>query len=363
MHSGFLASILLPTPSDPTIALLVGIVAAFGSMACWVFTSIAFTIAGRRWGSTTINVTRSLIAAVVLLLMVRLLLGRWIPIDSGDQLLWLALSGIAGLAVGDQLMFSAFNLAGPRRTLLVLNLAPVVTALFAWPILGESLMPLSWIGMAITLAGIGWVTLERSQGTGPASSVEHASKIRLGIALAFFGTLAVSIGNALAKLGMLPAADMDPDQGLVDPLVAQNVRMLFGAAAIVLLAGFAASVGRNIGSTPDPDPEKRPARSTSWLLLLSGTLLGPLAGIWLFLVSVAFVKVAIAATIVALTPVAILPFNRFVEEAPLTRRAILGAIIAVLGVALLAFAEQGDSPVTPDVDDARPDSASLDFPP
>ena len=69
-------------------------------------------------------------------------------------------------------------------------------------------------------------------------------------------------------------------------------------------------------------------------------------------------------TIVALTPVAILPFSRIVEHIPLTRRAVLGAVAAVLGVGLLTFSEH--PPDAADVDH-RDDGGSLkkplDFPP
>lgn len=352
-------TLLFPTPDEPRLRLLLGIGAALGSTACWVFTSIAFTIAGRRYGSTTVNVTRTVISAVVLLIVVRAFAGAWVPIQNGEQILWLALSGVAGLAIGDQLLFTAFNRAGPCRTLLVLNLAPIATSLLAWPILGESLVPLAWMGMVVTIAGIAWVIMERSSEEAEQSCSDVLNP-RLGILLALFGTLAISIGNVLAKLGMVPLGGYPS----VDPLVAQDVRMLVAACAIVLMAASASIIGRNIGSPPEPDGFRRPNRRTAITLLLFGTLLGPLLGIWLFLVSMTVVKLAITTTIVALTPVAILPFSRIVEHIPLTRRAVLGAVAAVLGVALLTFSEH--PPDAADVDhrdDGGSLKKSLDFPP
>jgi drug/metabolite transporter (DMT)-like permease len=353
---------ILPMPDDPGLRMMLGIVAALGSTACWVFTSVAFTIAGRRYGSTTVNVTRCVISAVVLLVVVRLIAGTWFPIDNTEQILWLALSGVAGLAIGDQFLFTAFNRVGPRRTLLVLNLAPIMTALLAWPILGESLVPLAWLGMAVTIMGIAWVILERS----PQHVTESPNSVlydpRLGIILALLGTIAISIGNALAKLGMV--SDTVEMSISVDPLVAQNVRMFVGTASIVLLAAVASIIGRRIGTPREPDASLRPPGRTAIVLLLLGTLFGPLLGIWLFLVSAALVKLAISATIVALTPVAILPFSHIVEGTPLTKRAVLGAVVAVLGVALLTLSEPPPSPSAVDhLDNGSAPQESLDFPP
>ena len=57
---------LIPMPTDPSWQTAMGILAAIGSMACWVFTSLSFTTAGKRFGSTFVNVTRSVLAALIL---------------------------------------------------------------------------------------------------------------------------------------------------------------------------------------------------------------------------------------------------------------------------------------------------------
>ena len=115
--------------------------------------------------------------------------------------------------------------------------------------------------------------------------------------------------------------------------------MLAGAAAIVFMAVIAGACARSIGTPPLPDPSKRPRRSLAIATLLLGTALGPILGIILFLYSAALIKLAVTTTIVALTPVAMLPFSHLVEHSPLTRRAIFGALLGVAGVILLTFSE------------------------
>ncbi|MCH2144963.1 MAG: DMT family transporter [Phycisphaerales bacterium] len=355
---------LIPIPDDPGLHHTLGILSALASMLCWVITSMAFTTAGRRYGTTTVNVTRSLLAMVLILVMVKALSGSFMPFPEDTRLLWLALSGIAGLAIGDQLIFAAFNRIGPRLTLLILNLAPVATALIAWPVLGEPLHMLGWLGMVITIAGVSAVI---SEGDAPKQEkVEGGSMLfnaKLGITLALSGVIAVSIGNVLAKLGMLPATS-DAGQGTgVDPLVAQDARMIAGAVMIVVMACLAGLTGRRIGTPPEPDPSRRPAR---WLAIGSlgvGTILGPVFGIFFFLYSAALIEVGVTATIVALTPVAILPFNRLIEGSNPSTRAIIGAVVGVLGVGMLALGTTPDMDGGEAADGPSTSIESVEFPP
>ena len=355
---------LTALPTEPALVHLLGIGSAVASMVCWVITSMAFTTAGRRYGSTTVNVTRSVLALGILLVTVWILSGRFLPFPSDQRLYWLALSGLFGLAVGDQLIFSAFNRIGPRLTLLMLNLAPVLTALIAWPVIDEPLSILGWLGMGITIAGVSWVITDRNEVSskgriGPTKALYDS---RLGVTLALAGVVAVSIGNVLAKLGMLPSSNADADAGGVDPLIAQDIRMIAGAVTIVIMACCAGALGRRIGSPPEPRVEDRPRPAIAIGAIGIGTILGPVLGIFFFLYSAALIEVAITATIVAVTPIAILPFNRFIEGTRLSKRAILGSFVGVAGVIILAL---GPAAADSDHPDGRPTPAaeSLEFGP
>lgn len=329
------ANELIPLPVDPSTRLLVGILTALGSMACWVITSLSFTTAGKRFGSTSVNVVRSVLAAIFLFFVVKQLSGSFFPYDLSLEIFLLSLSGILGLAVGDQLIFAAFNRAGPRLTLLVLNLVPVATAFLAWPTLGEPLNPFGWLGIFLTIIGVAWVVSDQPKDVQKILKVDANYSPRLGIILALMGVISVSIGNVLAKQGMAPSDGGDR----IGALVAQDVRMLAGAIAIVFMASIAGACAKTIGTPPLPDASKRPRRSLAIATLLLGTALGPILGIILFLYSAALIKLAVTTTIVALTPIAILPFSHLVEHSPVTRKAVYGALLGVAGVILLTFSE------------------------
>ncbi len=114
-----------------------------GLVAALIFawTSVFFTDAGRRLGVTTLNLLR-LLGGTVLLGMTHLaLFGNLWPDAPLSSVLWIGLSGIVGLAIGDSALFRAFTLIGPRRSMLAMASAPVFTVVVAWLLLDEALGP------------------------------------------------------------------------------------------------------------------------------------------------------------------------------------------------------------------------------
>ncbi|PWB71119.1 EamA family transporter, partial [candidate division GN15 bacterium] len=66
-----------------------------------------------------------------------------------------------------------------------------------------------------------------------------------------------------------------------------------------------------------------------------GAVFGPFLGVWSSLVAVSLIETGIAATLNATTPVLIIPTVILVFKEKVTLRAMLGAVVAVIGVALL----------------------------
>ena len=139
-----------------------GQIAAVGTSVLWTFTTLFFTAAGKRVGATVVNATRICFACLLLALTHRYLQGYWVPDIPSQQLLYLAVSGLVGLTIGDQAIIAAFVEIGPRLTLLLTTTAPLWAALFGFVVLGEELPGTAWLGMALTIGGILWVIGERS---------------------------------------------------------------------------------------------------------------------------------------------------------------------------------------------------------
>jgi drug/metabolite transporter (DMT)-like permease len=71
--------------------------------------------------------------------------------------------------------------------------------------------------------------------------------------------------------------------------------------------------------------------------IAGATVLGPVLGVWLSLLAIEHAKTGIAATLMAMVPVFILPLARYVRHEQVSPRAVLGAVIAVAGVAVLVL--------------------------
>jgi drug/metabolite transporter (DMT)-like permease len=278
-----------------------------------------FTLAGRRVGSVVVNRSRLLIATLVLMAIHAALAGgRPLPLDAGGaRWLWLGLSGVVGLALGDAALFQAFVQIGTRLTMLVFALTPVVAAIQARIVFGEILRPVQILAMAVTLAGVAWVVTERAA-NGEGRRERHYLQ---GIGLALAGATGQATGLILARAGL---------QGDFSAFDGNVIRISSAAAAIwiaTLLRGQALPTLRRLRAD-------RPAlRHTAW-----GSLFGPVIGVWLSLVAIRHTSIGVASTLMALPPVFLLPIGRLAFGERVGGRAVLGTLVAMAGVALLFLA-------------------------
>jgi drug/metabolite transporter (DMT)-like permease len=74
---------------------------------------------------------------------------------------------------------------------------------------------------------------------------------------------------------------------------------------------------------------------TALKAMITGTILGPVLGISFSLIAITYAKIGIATTLMSTMPVIMLPIARYYYKEKLTGRAIIGALIAVIGVAIL----------------------------
>ena len=288
-----------------------GELSAFLTACLWSCGALAFASATKRAGSFQVNVTRLVLAAIYLVLLIAL---ARLDVDlSGTQIFNLSISGVVGLSLGDTFLFKAFQEIGARVTMLIMSLAPAIAALFAYFALSETLSVSGVLGIAITLSGVSLVVSDRG-------TVESRIAVTtMGVVYAALAAVGQGTGLVFAKM-----AFRESD---VDGFVATAVRIM---ASLVLLLPFAVMTKRF----------KNPVRMFSqdrkaFLLTALGSVLGPFLGISFSLIAIKHTKVGVAATIMALVPILMLPLVRIIYKEKLTWRAILGAVTAVAGVAVL----------------------------
>jgi len=294
-----------------------GELAALTTAVFWAVSSLAFTRAGRRIGALALNLIRLMMALGFSMLLALLLHGTPLPLDaSAAQWGWLSLSGLVGFVFGDLCLFQAFVLLGPRLALLLMATAPPMTALLGWYMLGETLSLTAIAGMSLTLAGIAWVLLARPAEATPIGQEPRPSSLRRGIWLGLGGALGQAGGLVLSKLGM----------GDYDAFSATQLRILAG------LAGFAA-IYTVIGFWPRFRAaclDRVALRQAAF-----GALLGPFLGVSLSLIAVQRTNTGIAASIMATTPLLVIPLSAWIDHEKIRWPDLAGAVLAIVGVALL----------------------------
>jgi drug/metabolite transporter (DMT)-like permease len=295
----------------------IGELAALATSFFFAMTALIFTQTGRMVGSQVTNRMRLTFALIYLIVLNVILFREPLPFSAASsRWLWLGLSGIIGLSLGDAFLFQALVSVGPRLGTLLLSLAPIFGSIIAWVFFGEILTLLQITGIVLALAGIAWVVLSHEEP--PDTPHGHT---RRGILFGVLAGLGQAVGLVLSKQGMF---------GDFSPFQANAIRML---VAVIFIWAWTALDGK-VRATFMALREKP---RVVWLLAL-GAVVGPLLGVSASLLAVQHAEVGVASTLMALPPVIILPISYFVFKENIGWQAIVGTILAILGVAVLFLA-------------------------
>jgi drug/metabolite transporter (DMT)-like permease len=293
-----------------------GEIAALLTSLCWSLTSVQFTLAGQRLGSGVVNRVRLVLAALFLASVHLLLYGQPLPLDAEPfRWGWLGLSGTVGLVLGDASLFQSFVLIGPRRGMLLMTLVPVISTLLAWGWLGETLLPIEIGAIFLTVGGIAWVVSERQPEV--ETGVESQGRYGVGVLLGAGGALGQALGLVLAKQGLV---------GDFPSLSAALIRMVISVVVIWAFTLVQGQVKTVLGALGD-----RKALGH----VVGGALTGPFAGVWLSMVAVQRAPVGIASTLMALSPIMLIPLSRWAFREQVSPRAVAGTAVALVGAAII----------------------------
>jgi drug/metabolite transporter (DMT)-like permease len=290
-----------------------GELAALGTACCWTATSLAFQAAGRRVGSLPVNLIRLVMAVFLLGAFTWITRGRFLPLDASPHAwIWLSLSGLVGFTIGDLCLFRAFVVVGARVSMLLMTLVPLITTVFGFLVMGEMLSPKELIGMALTIAGVSSVVAERRR-----DANGQMERLPLnGVLLGLGGATGQALGLVLSKYGM----------GSYNAFAATQIRVLAGIvgfAVVFTLIGWWPRVRAALN-------DRKAMGATS-----IGAFFGPFLGVSLSLLAVQYTEAGVAATLMALTPVLIIPASVILYREHVAWPAVIGAAVAVCGSALL----------------------------
>lgn len=297
----------------------IGEIAALLTAMFWTVTALAFEAASKRIGSLIVNLLRLVAGFVFLLIFATFYRGLPLPVDAeASTWFWLILSGFVGFVFGDFCLFQSFVVIGARISMLIMALAPPITALFSWIFLGETMTFWNLIGMMVTVLGIAFVVLSRDgeEGNG---GIFRRLKFNFpvwGLLLAFGGAVGQAGGLVLSKYGMKD----------YDPFASSQIRVMAGIVGFSLIITLRKHWKDLFHATRLPKP---------MLQLTTGAFFGPFLGVSFSLMAVQHANMGVAATLMAITPVLIIVPSIFLNKEKVTMKEIIGAVVAVIGVGIL----------------------------
>lgn len=295
-----------------------GELAALLTAAFWTVTSLSFESAGKKVGSLQVNLIRLILAFFAYGALSYFRRGMFFPMDAGaERWAWLALSGLVGFVIGDLLLFQSYVVIGARIAMLIMALAPPITAVMSWLMLDEVMSLMNWVGMMVTLTGISIVILKREK-----KELDSTKRRKIttsysfkGILLAFGGAVGQGVGLVLSKKGM----------GDYDAFSASQIRVITGMIGFAVIILFSKRYGKVWDAMKHKSAMKQ---------IALGSLFGPFLGVSFSLIAIQHTKAGIAATIMAIVPVLIIPPAIFLFHEKVNWKEIIGAVITVGGVAI-----------------------------
>ena len=293
---------------------------SIGVAFSWTATALLSEYGSKRLGNLTLNVLRMALALSFSVLLFAFTTGS--PLPQGASLeaaCWMLLSGLVGYVIGDYCLFQCYILIGSRFGQLFMTLAPLAAALMAWITLGQQMAGMSIVAMLVTLSGIGISVLGRGE--------HHAVALRLplrGVLFAVGAATCQGVGLVLSKIGMDHYAAAEIPEWLV-PFSANFYRCLAGIAGFSLLLCFSKGLAPLRQAFHD---------RKGFSVAVATTLFGPFVGVGFSLMAVQYTAAGIASTLMAMTPIIILLPSHLLFHEKITWRAVVGAVISVVGVSL-----------------------------
>lgn len=303
-----------------------GLIAAVITLFCWTIGTFSFTRASELYAPKSINRVRLLFATVLLTVIVCL----WRGIDPvslfttplPEHWLWLGISGVVGLSIGDYFAFTAFKLLGSSRTSLFSTFAPGAALFGGFIFLGEQMNTIGLFGMAVSIGGLVWFI---QSAAARKQNSEDKTHLKKGIVFAILGALSQGLGLVFAKKGLI----IDSEAGRLLPLHATWIRMFSATAVIYLVGVFKGGLWKEFKMVSFTPEIIKP--------VAVGTLFGPVIGVSMSLYAASVIEVSLAQTIFSLLPISVMLAAVFMRREKLDATSFIAALIGVAGVFILVW--------------------------
>lgn len=296
-----------------SIGIFQGEFYALGAALLWAVSSVLLKTLGKTIRPLELNLIKAA-TGFVLFAITTLIIRESFATIRPMAIAALAVSGAVGIGFGDTMFYECINRLGARRCLLITTLAPPMTVVFAWIFLRESLNLFSWIGIIVTTLGVIWVVTEKNK-----DDQNETSRFNwLGIFFGFLAAITQAAGAVLSRWALTESS--------VSALQSALIRLLAGTVVLLL---WIALRREKLGQWLKPLP-----KFNFWGILVIVQFFGTYVAIWMQQLAFQFTKVGIAQTLLATSPLFVLPIAAMQKE-KLSLRSILGVLVSIGGVCLL----------------------------
>lgn len=282
-------------------------IVALTSAASWAFGTVLWRKIGEEISPVSMNFSKGIIGSFYLAL-VFLIIGIE-PISMRD-FLFLGISGLLGITLGDTFFFMSLMYLGPSLSSLMGTLVPVSVAFSAVIFLSEMPSFTAWMGIFLTVSGVAWVLKERLPQN------EIIKNKSLGIRYRLLSIVCMTAGVIFAKIGVTS----------VPTVQATFIRMFWGVIGLIVWG----SLNHQLRDWITPFKNFELLKKVSFIVFI--VVFG---GFWLSLVALKYIDASIANTLGSTTPLFILPMVAIMLKEKISMKAGLGAALAVGGVALV----------------------------
>ena len=243
------------------------------------------------------------------------------------------ISGCIGFGLGDVSLFQAYPRLGSRLTILIVHcLAAPFAGLVEWLWLGTTLTVAQMLCGGVILSGVALALAPEHE------THEERRQFGIGIFFAVLGAIGQGGGVVLSRKAyeLCRLADQP-----MDGVTAAYQRILGGViisglALLVVKRQFLLARAEAIAAPGEMSTAEKWRKSGKWIVF--NALAGPTLGVSCYQWALKTTPSAVVLPIVALSPLVVMPFARWLEQEKPTPRSTLGAVIAVTGAVALALA-------------------------
>ncbi len=283
---------------------------SLGAAAAWAVAVIFFRRAGESNSPFSLNLFRVGVSALLLLVVLGISGESLFESDVIEDYLWLALSGIVGVAISDTLFHRSLNMVGAGINSIVdCSYSPFVAGL-AFLMLGESLNGWQIFGMLLVIGGV--VLTTRMV---PPEGATHRDLV--------FGALWGVGAMATLALGVVWAKPVLEHSSL---LWATTFRQVASFAAMAPVA-LAAKNRKQIWAVFRP--------RSDWRFTVPGTIFGSFLALLLWLAGMKYTQAGTAAILNQTSTVFVLILAAIFLHEPFTARRWVAAGLALIGIVLV----------------------------